>query len=323
MGILRRNFLQFAGGAVASVTAPQIARTQAYPTRPVHIVVGYAPGLAPDAIARIISPGLSERLGQQLVVDNRPGAASNIATEIVARAAPNGYTLLFVVTTNAMNVTLYPNLKFNFGKDILPVASIGGTPFVMAVNPAFPAKTVSEFIAYAKAHPGKVNMASGGVGTTPHVFGELFKMMTGLDLVHVPYRSNYMIDLLGGQVELAFPSIPLAIEHIKSGKLRGLAVTTATASEALPGVPPLAQFVPGYEATGWYGICAPTGTPADIVEKLNAAVRAGLADPELKQRLLALGIEPWPMTPQQFGKFIADETEKWAKVIKFAAIKPD
>jgi tripartite-type tricarboxylate transporter receptor subunit TctC len=294
-----------------------------YPTRPVHIVVGYAAGLAPDIIARLVGQWLSERLGQQFVIDNRSGAASNIATEIAAKSPPDGYTLLIVVSTNAINATLYTNLNFNFGQDLIPVASIGPAPFVMVVNPTFPAKTIPEFIADAKANPGKINMASAGVGTGPHVAGELFKMMTGIDFVHVPYRSNYLPDLLAGQVQFAFTPTPAAVAFLRDGRLRALGVTTATRSEVLPDVPAIGEFVPGYVAAGWYGICAPAGTPTAIIDKLNAVITAGDGDPEMKSHLAGLGVQPRPMTPEEFGKFIADETEKWGKVIKFAGIKAD
>jgi len=323
VAIPRRSLLRMVGTAIALGGSRQIAKAQAYPTRPVRFLVGYAPGVAPDIVASVIAPWLSERLGRQFVVDNRPGAASNIATEIAAKAAPDGYTLLMVVATNAINATLYPNLSFDFGRDLLPVAGIGSTAFVMTVNPQLPAKTLSEFLAYAKANPGKVTMASGGVGTTPHVVGELLKMMSSVDWLDVPYRGNYMPDLLSGQVALAFPAIVSAIEFIKDGRLRALAVTTAKRSSTLPDVPTVGEFVPGYEASGWYGICAPRGMPADIIAKLNAAISAAVADPNVKQRLALLGVEPQSMTPGEFGTLIDGEIQKWAKVIKFAHIKPD
>jgi tripartite-type tricarboxylate transporter receptor subunit TctC len=323
MKLPRRQFLHLAAGAAAVSTMSRTASALDYPTRPVHIVVGYAAGLAPDIIARLVGQWLSERLGQQFVIDNRSGAASNIATEIAAKSLPDGYTLLIVVSTNAINATLYTNLNFNFGQDLIPVASIGPAPFVMVVNPAFPAKTIPEFIADAKANPGKINMASAGVGTGPHVAGELFRMMTGIDFVHVPYRSNYLPDLLAGQVQFAFTPTPAAVAFLKDGRLRALGVTTATRSEVLPDVPAIGEFVPGYVAAGWYGICAPAGTPTAIIDKLNAAITAGDGDPEMKSHLAGLGVQPRPMTPEEFGKFIADETEKWGKVIKFAGIKAD
>jgi tripartite-type tricarboxylate transporter receptor subunit TctC len=323
MKLPRRRFLHLAAAAAALPAFSRTASALDYPTRPVHIVVGYPPGISPDIIARLMGQWLSDRLGQQFVIDNRPGAANNIGTEIVARAQPDGYTLLIAVSGNAINATLYQNLNFNFARDIVPVASIGATPFVITVNPAFPAKTVPELIAYAKANPGKINVATAGVGTGPHVAGELFKMMTGVDLLHVPYRGNYMSDLLGGQVQLAFTPIAQSIEYIRDGKLHAVAVTTATRSDALPDVPAVGELVPGYAASGWYGICAPKDTPAAIIEKLNTEITAGVTDANMKARFLRLGVEPRSMTSGEFGKFIADETEKWAKVIKFAAMKAD
>jgi tripartite-type tricarboxylate transporter receptor subunit TctC len=323
MKLPRRKFLRLAAGAAALPAVPRIARAQSYPTRPVHIVVGYPAGLNPDIIARLVGQPLSERLGQQFIIDNRPGAASNIGTEIVVRAPPDGYTPLMAVSTNAINATLYDNLNFTFIRDIAPVAYVGGAPAVMVVNPSVPAKTVPEFIAYAKANPGKINMASPGVGTAPHVCGELFKMMTGVDLLHVPYRGNPLPDLLGGQVQVAFLFIPVMIELVRTSKLRALAVTSATRSDTLPDVPAVGEFVPGYEATGWYGIVAPKNTSIDIIEKLNKEINAVVADPDMKTRLVGLGVQPMSMTPVEFGKFIGDEIDKWAKVIKFANIKVD
>jgi tripartite-type tricarboxylate transporter receptor subunit TctC len=319
----RRQFLHLAAGAAGFPAVPRIARAQTYPTRPVHIVAGVPAGLAPDILARLAGQWLSERFGQQFVIDNRPGAGTNIATEAVVRAAPDGYTLLLVNPANAVNASLYPNLNFNFIRDTAPIASIGLGPFVMAVNPSLPAKTVPEFIAYAKANPGKINMASAGNGTPPHVFGELFKMMAGVDLVHVPYRSSYVPDLLGGQVQLVFSSIPAAIEFIRTGRLRALAVTPAKRVDALPDIPAMAEFVPGYDASSWYGISAPKNTPTEIVDKLNKEINAVVADPGFDARLAALGNVPISMTPADFGKFIVDETEKWGKVVKFAGIKPE
>ena len=319
----RRQFLQL---AAASAALPLVSRTvsaQPYPSRPVHIVVGYPAGGSPDIIGRLVGQWLSERLNQQFIVDNRPGAASNIGTEIAAKALPDGYTLFVAVSTNAVNATLYTNLNFNFIRDLAPVAGIGRTPFVMVLNPSFPAKTLPEFIAYAKANPRKIDMASQGMGTTPHVCGELLKAMTGVDFVHVPYRGNLMPDLLAGQVQFYFSPMAQAIELIKDGRLRALGVTTATRVDALPAVPAIAEFVPGYVATGWYGICAPTGTPAAIIDRLNSEIIAGVAAPDLQARFLALGVEPMPMTAAEFGKFIADETEKWARVIMLAGIKPE
>ena len=319
----RRQFLQL---AAASAALPLVSRTvsaQPYPSRPVHIVVGYPAGGSPDIIGRLVGQWLSERLNQQFIVDNRPGAASNIGTEIAAKASPDGYTLFVAVSTNAVNATLYTNLNFNFIRDLAPVAGIGRTPFVMVLNPSFPAKILPEFIAYAKANPRKIDMASQGMGTTPHVCGELLKAMTGVDFVHVPYRGNLMPDLLAGQVQFYFSPMAQAIELIKDGRLRALGVTTATRVDALPAVPAIADFVPGYVATGWYGICAPTGTPAAIIDRLNSEIIAGVAAPDLQARFLALGVEPMPMTAAEFGKFIADETEKWARVIMLAGIKPE
>jgi tripartite-type tricarboxylate transporter receptor subunit TctC len=323
MKLPRRNFLHLAAGAAALSAVSRIARAQSYPTRPVRIVVGYPAGNAPDIIARLIGQWLSERLGQQFVIENRPGFGGNIGTEVVVKAPPDGYTLLLPVSTHAVNATLYANLNFNFIRDIAPVASVADAPFVMVVAPSFPAKTVPEFVAYAKANPSKINMASPGNGTAPHIFGELFMSMTGVHLVHVPYRGAYMSDLLAGQIQVVFGPIAQSVELIRTGKLRALAVTTAKRLEALPDVPSVGEFVPGYEASGWYGVGAPKNTPAEIVEKLNEATNVALADPKLKARLADLGVRPRPMTPTEFGKFTADETEKWGKVIRAANIKPE
>jgi tripartite-type tricarboxylate transporter receptor subunit TctC len=324
MKLARRHLLYFAAGAAALPAMPRTAWPLDYPLRPVRIVAGYPPGVGPEAIARLVSQKLSERLDQKFVVENRPGAGTNIATEFVVKATPDGYTLLLVGAANAINVTFYDKLNFDFIRDIAPVARItGNTPFLMLVNPSLPAKTVPEFIAYAKANPGKINMGSQGNGTASHVFGELFKMMAGVDFIHVPYRGDFMPDLLGGRLQLAFNPLVTSIEFIKTGKLRALAVTTATRADVLPDVPALGEFVPGYEASGWTGIGAPKDTPADIVEKLNVAVNAVLADPEMKARLVSLGTTAVPMTPADFGKFIAVETEKWSKVVKFAKILPE
>jgi len=320
MTLLRREFLQLTSAAAALPMMSSIASADPYPTRPVHIVAGYPPGGAPDIMARLIGEWLSEQLGQQFVIDDRPGAAGNIGAEMVAKSPPDGYTLLLAVSTNAVNASLYKNLNFNFIRDFAAVGSIGGTPFVMAFNPSFPAKTFPEFIAYAKANPGKINMASQGIGTTPHVCGELLMMMTGIDLVHVPYRGNLMPDLLAGQVQFYFSPMVQAIEYIRDGRLRAIAVTTAMRAETLPDIPSIGEFVPGYVATGWYGICAPKDTPAAIIDKLNVNITAAVADPRFKARLLSLGVVPTARTPAEFGKFIADETEKWAEVIKFAGI---
>ena len=319
----RRQFLQLAAGAAAVPALSRIAGAQTYPARPVRIIVGLAAGGAPDIVARLMGQWLSERLGQQFIVENRPGAASNIATEVVVRAAADGYTLLLAIASNAINTTLYDNLSFNFIRDIAPVAGLVGVPNVMEVNPSVPAKTVPEFIAYAKANPGRLNMASAGVGGTPHVAGELFKAMAGVDMVHVPYRGNPRPDLLGGQVQVMFDTLPASIEYIRTGKLRALAVTTSARSPALPDLPTVGEFLPGYEASGWQGIGAPKSTPDAIVEKLNKAINAGLADAKIKAQLANLGAIPMPMTPAEFGKLIADETEKWAKVIQAANVKPE
>jgi tripartite-type tricarboxylate transporter receptor subunit TctC len=319
----RRRFLQLTAGAAASATVPLIAQAQSYPSRPVRLIVGFPAGNAPDIIARLIGQWLSEQLGQQVVIENRPGAASNIATEAAVNAPPDGYTLLLVVLTNVINAALYPNLKFNFVQDLAPVAGIANSPFVVVVNPDLPAKTIPELIAYAKANPGKINMASGGNGASTHIFGELFKLMAGVDLLHVPYRGSYLPDLLSGQVHIVFNPIPQSMELIRSSKLRALAVTTAQRLESLPDVPTVGEFVAGYSAIGWFGLSAPKGTPADIVKRLNQATNAALADPKLKTRLADLGVEPMPMTQAEFGQFVAADFEKWAKVIKTAGIKAD
>jgi len=319
----RRNFLHLAAGAVALPAVSRIAWAQTYPTRPVRLIVGFPAASASDIVARLMGQWLSERLGQQFVVENRPGAATNIATEVIVRALSDGYSLLLATSANAINATLYDNLSFNFIRDIAPVASIIRVPYVMEVHPSVPAKTVAEFIAYAKANPGKLNMASNGNGSGPHVAGELFKMMASVDLVHVPYRGNYYPDLLGGQVQILFGPVPSSIGYIQAGQLRALAVTTATRLEVLPDVPTVGEFVPGYEASGWQGIGAPKNTPAEIIDELNKEVNAGLADPKIKTRLADLGGIALAGSPTDFDKFIAAETEKWAKVIRAANIKPD
>jgi tripartite-type tricarboxylate transporter receptor subunit TctC len=323
MNFPRRDFLRLAAGAAALPIAPGAAWALDYPTRTVRVIVGFPAGIGPDITGRLMSQWLSDHLGQQFIVDNRPGASSNIATEMVAKATPDGYTLLVTVSTNAINATFYKNLNFDFSKDIVPIGFIGATPFVMTVTPSFPANTVPEFISYAKANPGKINMASQGVGTSPHVAGEMLMMLTGINLVHVPYRGNLVPDLLAGQVQLYFSPLPQVIQYVRDGRLRGLAVTSTTRSEALPDVPALAEFVPGYEASGWYGMSTPAGTPADIIDKLNKEMNAGLADPGVKAKLLAIGVVPQPMTPGEFGKFIAAEVDKWASVVKFANIQAE
>ncbi len=287
-----------------------------------RIVVGFPPGAATDIIARLIAQSLSDRLGQQFIVDNRPGAASNLGAETVIKAPPDGYTLLAMTVTNTVNETLYNDLNFDFVRDITPVAGTIRSANVLEVNPSVPAKTVPEFIAYAKANPGKINYASFGYGTAPNMAAELFKMMTGVNLVHLPYKSSYMPDLLSGQVQVAFTPIPLTIAYIRAGQMRALAVTSTTPSDALPSIPTVAQFVPGYEANIWHGIAAPKNTPAEIVDKLNDEINAVLADPAMKAKFANLGAEPMPMTPAEFGKFIVEQVDKWGKVVKFAGIKP-
>ena len=325
MKLPRRNFLHLAAGAAALPAVSRIARAQAYPTRPVRLVVGFAPGGVVDIVGRLIGQSLSERLGQPFVIENRPGAGSNIATEAVVHAPPDGYTLLLIGPPNAINATLYDKLNFNFIGDIAPIASLVRTPLVMEVNPTFPAATIPDFIAYAKANPGKISTASGGSGTPNHMSGELFKMMTGVNMVHVPYRgaAPALTDLLGGQVQVMFDAVPSSIEHIRTGRLRALAVTTAMRSEALPNIPTVGDFVPGYESSGWVGVGAPKNTPASIIETLNREINAALADPKIKSRLADLGGTVFLGSPADLGKFIGDETEKWGKVIKFAGIKPE
>jgi tripartite-type tricarboxylate transporter receptor subunit TctC len=326
MKLPRRNFLHLlAAGAAALPAVSRVAWAQAYPTRPVRIIIGFAAGGVVEIVARLIGQSLSERLGQPFIIESRPGAASNIATEAVVRAPPDGYTLLLVTAANAINATSYEKLNFNFLRDIAPIASIIRLPFVMVVNPSVPAKTVPEFIAYAKANPGKLTMASGGIGATTHLAGELFKVMTGVDMVHVPYRglAASLTDLLGGQVQVTFASVPSSIAYIKAGKLRALAITTATRWDILPDIPTVAEFVPGYEASIWFGVGAPKATPAEIVNKLNKEINAGLDDPKLKARLIDLGGTLLAGSPADFDKFIADETEKWGNVIRALNIKAD
>jgi tripartite-type tricarboxylate transporter receptor subunit TctC len=321
----RRQFLHLSAGAAALPAVSRIARAQTYPARPVHIIVGFPAGGNFDVVARLMGQWLSERLSQTFVIENRPGAAGNTATEAVVRATADGYTLLLDGAVNTINATLYDKLNFNFIRDIAPVAGISRYTNLMEVNPSFPAKTVPEFIAYAKANPGKINMASGGNGTSQHLSGELFRMMTGVNMLHVPYRgaAPALTDLLGGQVQVMFDAMVSSIEHIRAGKLRALAVTTATRSETLPDIPTLAEFVPGYETSGWAGLGAPRETPTEIIDRLNKEINAGLADPKLKARFAELGGTVLPGSPADFGKLIAEETEKWGKVVKFAGIKPD
>src|SRR5215813_2517099 len=323
MKLPRRHFLHLAAGAAALPAASRIARAQTYPTRPVRLIVGWPPGGPADLFARLIGQPLSERLGQPIIIENRPGAASNMGTEAVVRAPPDGYTLLQLSSVNAYNATLYDKLNFDFVRDIAPVASIYRGPGVLVVHPSFPAKSVPELIAYAKSNPGKINMASAGVGSTQHVYGELFKMMTDVDMFHVPYRgaAPAMTDLLGGQVQVMFDTLATSIEHIRSDKLRALAVTSATRLDVLPGIPTVGDFVPGYEATGWQGVGAPRSTPAAVIEKLNREINAVLADPKMKARIVDFGYTVFASSPANFGTFIAAYTEKWAKVIKFSGAK--
>jgi tripartite-type tricarboxylate transporter receptor subunit TctC len=325
MKIPRRRFLELAVGATALPAASGIASAQSYPTRPVRIVVGYAAGGGTDLVARLMGQWLSERLGQPFVIENRTGAATNIGTEAVVRAPADGYTLLLAHTANAINATLYEKLNFNFIRDIAPVAAIIRVPTVMVVNPSLPAKTVSQFIAYASANPGRINMASGGAGGPDHMSGELFKAMTGVNMIHVPYRglSPALTDLLGGQVQVIFSSLPAAIEYIRANKLRALAVTTAMRFEGAPDIPTVGEFVPGYEASQWYGVGVPKNTPVAIVEKLNKEINAGLANPKLKAQLADLGGTVLPGPAADFGKLIAEETEKWAEVVKLSGAKPN
>jgi tripartite-type tricarboxylate transporter receptor subunit TctC len=325
MDIRRRYFLRLAAGAAAVPALSRPAWSQAYPSRPVRIMVGFAAGGPADVLARLIGQWLTDRLGHPFIVENRPGAGTNIATEAVVKAAADGYTLLFITAANSINATLYGSLNFNFIRDIAPVAGLGREPNVMLLNPSVPAKTVPEFIAHAKANPGQITMASGGTGAPSHMSGEMFKMLAGVNLVHVPYRgaAPAMTDLLAGQVQVYFGPLLTSIEHIKAGRLRALAVTTAKRSEILPDVPTIGEFVPGYEASQSYGLGAPKGTPAEIVDKLNQEVTAALADAKVKSRFAELGTAVLPLAPTDYGTFIADETEKWAKVIRAANVKAE
>jgi tripartite-type tricarboxylate transporter receptor subunit TctC len=325
MNLPRRKFLHLAAGAAVLPALPHIARAQAYPSRPVRIIVGFAAGGGIDIVARLMGQWLSERLGQPFVIENRPGAGSNIATEAVVNASADGHTLLMVSPANAVNATLYEKLNYNFIRDISPVAAIIRFPNVMLVNPSFPTKTIPEFIAYAKSNPGRINMASGGVGSSNQISGELFKMSAGVNMVHVPYRgaSAALADLIGGQVQVMFAAVTSSIEYIKAGRLRALAITTATRSEALPDLPTLADFVSGYEDSNWGGLGAPKNTSAAIVDTLNREINAALADPKIKARLADLGGTVMVGSPADFSKFIANETDKLGKVVKFAAIKPE
>ncbi len=321
----RRRFLQLAAGAAALPTLAAFATAQVYPARPARIVVGYPPGGVSDIVARLMAQWLSERLGQPFIVENRPGASGNIATEVVVHAPPDGHTLLMVDASPIINATLHGKLNFNFIRDIVPVATIIRQPLVMAVHPLVPAKTVPACIAYAKANPGKINMASPGNGTPPHMAGELFKMMAGVSMVHVPYRgaAPAMIDLIAGQVQLYFCTIAASIEYIRTDKLRALAVTTAARSEVLPDIPTVGDFVPGYEVSAWFGIGAPKNTPTEIIDRLNREINAALADPRIKARLADYGGGEFALSPAEFGQLIAEEADKWAKVVRFAGIKPE
>ena len=325
MNLPRRRFLHLAVSAAALPAMSRIARSQTYPTRPVHLIAGFAAGGGVDITARLIGQWLSERLGQNFVIENRPGAGGNLGTETVVNAPPDGYTLLLATVPNAVNATLYENLNFNFIRDTAPVAGIIRVPMVILVHPSVPAKTVPEFITYAKANSGKVNMASAGTGSAPHMAGELFNVMAGINMVHVPYRGQgpALIDLLGGQVQVLFATTPGTTEYISTGKLRALAVTTASRAEVLPDLPTVADFVSGYEASQWYGVGAPKRTPAEIVDKLSKEISAAFADPRMKARFADIGGEALAASPSEFGTFIAEETAKWAKVVKFAGMKPE
>jgi tripartite-type tricarboxylate transporter receptor subunit TctC len=321
MRLQRRRFLAMAAGAAILPALPRIARAAEYPTRPIHLVVGFPAGSGPDIIARLAGQAMSARLGQEIVVDNRPGAGGNIGTEVAAHASPDGYTLSLAVSANAINVSLYKNLNFDFAHDLVPAGMIALTPFVIAVNPSFPPKNLAELIALAKEKPGSINMATSGVGSGSHVAGELFQMMAGVKLTHVPYRTNYVPDLIGDQVSLAVSPMPQVIQLIKDGRLRALGVTTAARSRMLPDVQSIGEIVKGYDASGWFGICAPRGTPTDIVAKLNESITGGIADPKIHERLIAVGSEPRAMSQDEFSNFIAGEIDKWRKVVAFADIK--
>ena len=323
MQLPRRRFLRLAAGCAIFSTASGLTLAETYPSRPVRLVVGFPAGGLTDILARLISPRLSERLGQQFIVEDQPGAGTNLATETVVRALPDGYTFLMATSTNAINATLYDNLKFNFLRDTTPVGSIARTPLLMEVNPSFPAKSVPDFIAYAKANPGKINMATAGMGSSVHLAGELFMTMTGVQLVPVHYRNSYVPDMLAGQVQLVFSPIPTTIEQVRAGRLRALAVTSATRSQALPDVPTISEFVPGYEASVWNGLVAPKNTPAEIIDKLSKEIDLALADPKITARFADLGSVPKPMTSADFGKFIAEDTERWGKVIRAANIRAE
>jgi tripartite-type tricarboxylate transporter receptor subunit TctC len=325
MKLPRRRFLQMAAGVVALPAVSRTARAQSYPSKPVRLIIGYPPGGSADITARLTGQWLSERLGQPVVVESRPGAATNLATEAVVRAVPDGYTLLLVAPANAINATLYDKLSFDFLRDIVPVAGIIRFPNVVVVNPSLPIKTIPELIAYAKANPGKLNMASSGNGSTIHMSGELFKMLTGITMVHVPYRGGApaLTDLISGQVQVMFDNVPTSAEHVRAGKLRGLAVTSTVRSDVLPDLPTVGDFLPGYEASAWYGLGAPKGTPDEVIDKVNKAMNAILADPKSQARFKELGASLLPGSPADFGKLLVEETEKWGKVVKFSGAKPD
>jgi tripartite-type tricarboxylate transporter receptor subunit TctC len=325
MKLVRREFLRFAGGAAVFPALPRLASAQAYPSRPVRIIVSTAAGGGPDIVARLLGQWLSERLGQQFLIDNRPGASGNIGTDAVVKAPPDGYTLLMVGASSAINATLHQKLNFNFIRDVAPVAGIGRTAAILAVHPSVPVETVPDLITYAKTNPGRLNFGSPGIGSAPHMAGELLKMMAGIDLLHVPYRGDApaLTDLIGGQVPLCFVGAPAATEYIRTGKVRSLAVTSATRLQTVPDIPTLGEFLPGYEASGWFGFGAPRDTPAQIVAKLNQEIGAALADPKIIARLADLGSTPAAGSPADFGRLITEETEKWAKVIKFAGIKAE
>jgi tripartite-type tricarboxylate transporter receptor subunit TctC len=321
MQLPRRKLLRLAAAAGALPTLSRLALAQSWPTRPIRVVVGYPAGITPDIVARLVGQRVAAKIGQQIIVENRPGAGTSIAAEEVVRSPADGYSLLMVAAANTINTTLYPALHYNFSRDITPVASIGGVIFVMVVNPKVPAKTVPELIAYAKANPGKLSMASRGNGSLTHVFGELFKMMAGIDMVHVPYRADYTPDLIAGRVQVAFNAVADATGHVKNGQLRALAVTSAKRLVALPDVSTVGESLPGYVTSGWLGFGAPKGTPSEIVDRLYHATSDAVAEPDVAKRLAAMGMDPMRMTPAEFGKFMNAETEKWAKVIKFANIQ--
>ena len=325
MKLSRRRFLRLASAAIALPASSRLVHAQNYPSRPVRLIIGYTPGGSADLTARLMGQWLSEKLGQSFVIENRPGGGTNIATEAALRAPPDGYTLLLVAPANAINATLYEKLNFNFIQEVEPIAGLIRFPNVVVVNPSLPIKTIPELIAYAKANPGKLNMASSGNGSTIHMSGELFKMLTGINMVHVPYRGGApaLTDLIGGQVQVMFDNIPTCAEHVKSGKLRGLAVTSATRSEILPDLPTVADFLPGYEASAWYGIGAPKGTPGEVVDRLNKTINEILADPKVKAKFSEYGAMLLPGSPADFGKLLAEETEKWGKVVKFSGAKVD